>query len=152
MCEAMKTQNLTIPLLLLMHGLSAILVSGTVVATTEGPRITLDNKTANELGIFLETRNFSYELLDAPSPLFFELDLTTFEACEVRDVGMNVRDASGILVFGTGISHSSNAHYPFRLGREYLKTTIIGISCEDEPDVLSRMYQFILGDLVQFPE
>ena len=148
----MKKQNLIILLLLLMPGLSATLLPGTVIATTEGPRITLDSKTANELGIFLETGNFSYELLDAPSPLFFELDLSAFGACKVRDVGIDVRDSAGTLVFSTGISHSSNAHYPFRLGREYLKTTMIGIACDDGPDVLSRLYQFTLGNLVQLPQ
>ena len=136
---------------LAMLNMSVGLIAATASANIDVPRTELDAERANDLGINLIVQNFNYEYMDEPSPLFFKLDLTTFEACQVRDVGMDVWDSAGTLVFGTGISSFFGPIYPFRLGREYLDTTRIGVVCDEGPDDFSHVYQFTLGDLVQFP-
>lgn len=147
----MNIQNLATSSIFSMLSILAISFSNAVIANVDAPRIRLDSESANELGILIKVENLNYELMDNPSPLFIQLDLTAFGACKVRDVGMDVRDAAGTLIFGTGISSFLGARYPFRLDRQYVKTTVVFIACDEGPDIQSRIYQFTLGNLVQIP-
>lgn len=138
--------------------LSMSVITAVASASFDTPRTELDAKGASDLGIKLTVDNFDYRLMDEPSPLFFTLDLSAFDACEIHSVGMDVWDSTGTLVFGTGISNSFGPTYSFRLDRKYLDTTHVGMMCQggadlfpEGQDLFPRVYQFTLGDLVQFP-
>ena len=131
--------------------ISAIMSNVAANPSIDGPRADIGTKEASDLGIELRVGNFSSGFMDESSPLFLTIDLTTFDACKVRGVGIDVWSSSGTLVFGSAISSLSGRNYPFRVDRKYLDTTRVAVACDDGPDVLSRVYSFNLGDLVQFP-
>ena len=130
-------------LLLIMAAAGATFIAGT--------HTNLSAEEARDLGIELLARNFEYELMDEPSPLFFRLDLSSFDVCKIRDVGIDVQDSSGTNIFGTTISRFNGPIYTFRLDRRYLNSTDMAIACDDGPDVLDRVYLFKLWDLLQEP-
>lgn len=116
-----------------------------------GPRTTLNAEQAAELGIEVKAVNFDYEYMDAPAPIFIQVDLSRFAACEVKGVGIDVWNSSEELIFGTTITSFNGDIYPFRLERGYLNTTDMAIGCDSGPDVLDHVYLFSLGDFIQAP-
>ena len=133
--------------------MSYLLILAAVGATfLSSPRTTLNSEQAAELGIEVKAANFDYEFMDAPAPIFVQVDLSRFEACEVWGVGIDVWNASGELIFGTTINSLNKEIYPFRLERGYLNTTDMTIGCDSGPDVLSHVYLFKLGDLIPTPQ
>ncbi len=126
-----------------------ILILATAGATfISGPQTHLTAADALDLGIELIARNFEYEIMDAPAPVFLTLNLDRFQACEVRGVELNIKNSLGEEIFGTGIS-ISNGVYPFRLHREFLYTTEILIGCDSGPDIFDHVYFMNLGESVQ---
>lgn len=125
-----------------------LIIAAAGAVSVSGPRTTLDAELARSLGIGLEVRNVAYELRDEPSPLFLNLNLEKFDACIVRGVGMDVRDENATLIFGVDLASFRGPYYHFRLDRRFLDTTMMGIVCDDGPDVLSHVHLFTLSDLV----
>lgn len=129
-----------------------LLILAAVGATyISNPRTTLSGEEAIDLGIELVAHNFEYEVMDQPSPLFVRLELSGFNACQVRDVGIDVLNAAGTLVYGSLITKSNGQVYAFRLEREYLDYTKMAIRCESGSNSLDYVYMFEIKDLIQTP-
>ena len=127
--------------------MSYFLILAAVGSTFLGPRTELSGEEAIELGLVLTAKNLEYEIQEAPAPIFFQLDTTQFSACEVRDIGLDVNDESGDLIFGSEISSVTENLYAFRLEREYIHSTDMAIACDSGPDVLDHVYLLKLGAL-----
>jgi len=129
--------------------MSYLLIIAAAGATfLSGPRSELSGEEAVNMGINLIARNFEYELMDEPAPIFLQLDLSQFQACEILDVGIDVKNESGAIFFGAEISSMNGSVYAFRLEREYLSSTDLAIACDSGPDVLNHVYLFKLGELL----
>lgn len=128
-------------------GYILILAAGATFLT--GPKTDLTAVEASDLGIEIVARNFDYELMDEPAPLFLQLQLSGFTACQVRSVDIDALNESGTLVYGSSIAKAIGQVYAFRLDREYLDFTQMAISCDSSPTVNNHVYLFNLGELVQ---
>lgn len=133
--------------------MSYLLILAAAGATYIGnPRTTLDAQEAIDLGIVASAHNFEYEIMDEPSPLFVNLELSGFTACQVSHVGIEVMDTSGNTVYGSSVAANRGSSYSFRLEREYLDSTTMAVVCHSGPDALDYVYLFELGNLVKAPD
>ena len=132
--------------------MSLVLAIAAAGATYIGnPRRTLDAQESIDLGIVASAHNFNYEILDEPSPLFVTVELSGFTACQINDIGIDVLDEAGTIVYGSSIAPRNGTTYSFRLEREYLNSTRMAIGCHSGPTVLDYVYLFDLGALIQAP-
>ena len=132
--------------------MSYLLILAAAGATYIGnPRTTLDAREALDLGIAVSAHNFEYEIMDAPAPLFVTLELSSFTACQVRSVGIDVLDTNGNTMYGSSIANQNGTTYHFRLERTYLEYSKMAIACHSGPQTLDYVYLFDLGELIQTP-
>lgn len=111
----------------------------------------LDAQEVANLGIEVEARNFDRELTPEYGPLFFEIDLSQFEACTVKGLEIVVRDEEDVEIFGAAIAKFGDNSYPFRLAQEHLAAATIAVACDSGPDELDQVYLFKLGEVVRAP-
>lgn len=132
--------------------MSFLLILATAGATyIAHPRTTLDAQEIIDLGIVASAHNFEYELQDAPSPLFVNLELSGFTACQIKGVEINVIDEVGTTMFGSLIAANRGNTYTFRMEREYLNSTRLVIICNAVPTQLEHAYRLKLGDIIKAP-
>ena len=132
--------------------MSILLILAAAGATyISNPRTTLDAQEAIDLGIVISAHNFDYEVMDAPAPLFLTLELSNFKACQIRDVGIDVKDENGNVQYGSSIANQNGTTYPFRLERRFLEFSEMAIVCHSGPQTLDYVYLFDLGELVHAP-
>lgn len=128
-----------------------LILAAAGAAYIANPRTTLDAQEAADLGIAISAHNFNYEVMDAPAPLFITLELSGFTACQIKDVGIEAKDADGVTQYGSSIANQNGTTYSFRLERSYLEYSDMAIMCYSGPQTLNYVYLFNLGELVQTP-
>ena len=103
---------------------------------------------AAELGIVISATD-TEKVYQHPYPLFlFEVDLSGFDACELRSVGVYFFNDVGQQVFGSSIEEEFG-HYNFQLLGDYLDNANLLVTCDRGPDALDSSYVIELGEYRQ---
>ena len=105
---------------------------------------------AEDLGIIISAID-SEKVFQHPYPVFlFEVDLSNFDACMLRSVGVNFFDDAGQLVYASSIGEEFG-HYNFQLLEDFLDNAKLLVTCDAGPDALDPSYVIELGEYSRFP-
>ena len=94
---------------------------------------------AEELGIEISAINLEKEFQHPYALFSFEVDLSEFSACDLRNVGVQILDDAGQVVFVSSISEEFGT-YHFLLLADYLDTANLSVTCDAGPDALDPSY------------
>jgi len=130
--------------------MSFALVLGMAAAASSGDfRIYLTGDEILEFGVTLSSHELDYVDFPPPFPIYFTLDVSEVNDCEVVAVGIQVLSQQGAEIFGTTISGSENDIYGFRLASEYINTASLAIRCDTGPDEIDKVYIFDIEEGLQ---